>query len=147
MECDGIDLTFNNERELGFSHRLDRFIEPEEKGGLVEDGGIICVDVFSSLVIGAKDSSAEAHDIAVVVQDGEHELIVELGVEPGARVFLIAHTSESGINEFTSVESFFLHEREKLMRVPWSVADEPFLGGLLGEAAGFQVVPGMLGVG
>lgn len=76
----------------------------------MKKGSFAGVDVFSSLVVFAKDASAEADDIAVIIMDGESELIIPAGVDSGSGVLVIAHASETSLDEFTSGEALLSDE-------------------------------------
>ena len=110
VEADGIDLSFADESCFLAAHGATCFVEGEEEFGFIEKRGIAGVDVFSSFVVSAKNASAEADDITMVVVNGEGELVPEFYPESGTGVFFLFESTEPGLEDFASGESFLASE-------------------------------------
>lgn len=103
MEGDGIELTFTYESEFFFAHRFNGMVEGKEEFRLIEEDGVARVDVFSTFVISAKNATAESDNVAHLIMDGKHQLIPEFMIKAGARIVLVFHSAESGIDDFATV--------------------------------------------
>ena len=90
MAGDDIELSFADERPLGFTEGLPCDMEAIEDASLVEEVGLGAVDILSAFWrIGAEDSSGERHDFSQFVADGEHQAISETVMDAFGVLFVL----------------------------------------------------------
>ncbi|MPM55420.1 hypothetical protein SDC9_102217 [bioreactor metagenome] len=131
---DDVHVAFGDDRRVGGAHGLARLRQAEQFAAFFEKRGFRRVQVFRFALV--DDAAAEGDDVALGVDDGDHQAVAE-AVVTAAGVIV-----DDQAGQLQGVAVVIGEDRLQVLPAVRGVADAEAGGGLAGQAAALAVVDG-----